>query len=83
MLYFIVSKEGMKVERCIDYSQGVDGLPKSNVLKFYLEGNCSVVIRPSGTEPKMKAYISVSAENKESAERVEQEIAVFIEGIIM
>jgi len=71
-----------KVERCIDYSQGVDGLPKSNVLKFYLEGNCSVVIRPSGTEPKMKAYISVSAENKEGAEKVEREMANDINSVL-
>ena len=51
------------------------GLPKSDVLKFLLEDNCSLVVRPSGTEPKLKIYISVSAENKEMAEEVEDEIA--------
>lgn len=49
--------------------------PKSDVLKFLLEDNCSLVVRPSGTEPKLKIYISVSAENKEMAEEVEDEIA--------
>lgn len=39
-----------------------------------LEGNCSVVVRPSATEPKLKTYISVSAENKENAETLEAEI---------
>lgn len=48
---------------------------KSDVLKFLLEDNCSLVVRPSGTEPKLKIYISVSAENKEMAEKVEDEIA--------
>lgn len=50
-------------------------LPKSDVLKFLLEDNCSIVVRPSGTEPKLKTYISVSAENKEVAEKVEAEIS--------
>ena len=63
------------VVRLLDYVQGLDGLPKSDVLKFLLEDNCSLVVRPSGTEPKLKIYISVSAENKEMAEKVEDEIA--------
>ncbi len=50
-----------------DYLQGLDGLPKSNVLKLTLENNCSVVIRPSGTEPKLKAYISACAPDREQA----------------
>lgn len=66
---------GKKVVRLLDYIQGLDGLPKSDVLKFLLEDNCSLVVRPSGTEPKLKIYISVSAENKEMAEEVEDEIA--------
>ena len=49
-------------------------MPKSDVLKFLLEDNCSIVVRPSGTEPKLKTYISVSAENKEAAEKIEADI---------
>lgn len=63
-----------KVVKLLDYAPGLDGLPKSNVLKFLLKDNCSIVVRPSGTEPKLKTYISVSAENKDAAEKVEAEI---------
>ena len=64
---------GLKVERVEDYSIGLNGLPKADVLKYYLEFG-SVVIRPSGTEPKLKTYISVTAENKIVAEKIENEI---------
>lgn len=65
---------GKKVVKLLDYAYGLDGLPKSDVLKFLLEDNCSIVVRPSGTEPKLKIYISVCAENREAAEKVECEI---------
>lgn len=70
---------GKKVLKCLDYSRGIDGLPKSDVLKFFLEDNCSIVVRPSGTEPKLKAYISVSAATKEEAQVVEGELARAVE----
>ena len=60
-------------------SEGIDGLPKSDVLKFFLEDNCSIVVRPSGTEPKLKAYISVSATTKEEAQVVEGKLARAVE----
>ena len=62
---------GKKVVETLDYSKGLNNLPKSDVLKYLLEGNCSVVVRPSGTEPKLKTYISVSAKNKEEAIELE------------
>lgn len=65
---------GKKVVKQLDYAQGLDGLPKSDVLKFLLEGNGSIVVRPSGTEPKLKIYVSVSAADKEAAEDIEAEI---------
>ena len=71
----VASFGGRKVLKVLDYSQGLDGLPKSDVLKYLLEGNSSVVVRPSGTEPKLKAYISVSAENRAAAVVLEKLIA--------
>lgn len=70
---------GKKVEKVLDYSKGLDGLPKSDVLKYLLEGNSSVVVRPSGTEPKLKVYISISAASMDKARAVEKQIAEQIE----
>ena len=71
-----------KVIEVFDYLPGLDGLPKSDVLKFILEDNCSVVIRPSGTEPKIKAYLSVSAENEDKAKSAEADIAAELKKLI-
>lgn len=49
-------------------------LPKSNVIKFILEDNASVIFRPSGTEPKLKIYIGVNAENELKAKELEEKI---------
>ena len=73
---------GKAVEKVLDYLQGIGGLPNSNVLKFVLEDNCSVVVRPSGTEPKLKVYVSTSASDKETAKRVERRVTGQIERII-
>ena len=63
----ITSIGGKKVVKVLDYAQGLDGLPKSDVIKFLLEDNCSVVVRPSGTEPKLKIYLSVTGVSMQEA----------------
>lgn len=62
-----------------DGRHGQIDLPKSNVLKFLLEENSSVVIRPSGTEPKLKVYISLSANSMEEARMCEENIVSELE----
>ena len=64
-----------KIESTLDYSQGLNCLPKSDALKFLIEGNGSVVVRPSGTEPKLKVYISISADSMETAKAEERKTA--------
>ena len=47
-----------KIVKCDDYLTGIENLPKSDVLKLFLDNGSTVVIRPSGTEPKLKLYVS-------------------------
>ena len=49
-------------------------LPKSNVLAFALEGGNKVIVRPSGTEPKIKAYITAIGDSKEGAAAVAEKL---------
>lgn len=50
-------------------------LPKSNVLKFVYENGVAVIVRPSGTEPKIKIYYTVTADSCEAAEKLVDALA--------
>ena len=76
---------GLKVVKFEDYKQSISKdiatgktteltLPKSNVLAFYLEGGCKAIIRPSGTEPKIKTYLTAKAPTHDVAVAIEQKI---------
>ncbi len=65
-----------------DYSVGVGGLPKSDVLEFVLNEDCSVIIRPSGTEPKLKFYLFVNGESKRIAKEKIQKLQQTVESIV-
>ncbi|MBC7763860.1 MAG: phospho-sugar mutase, partial [Candidatus Saccharibacteria bacterium] len=49
------------VRRIDDFAQGFAGLPASDILRFWLEDGSRVIVRPSGTEPKVKVYIDASS----------------------
>ena len=77
---------GLKVLNFSDYqkSESIDcttgntskiTLPKSNVLSFALEHGAKVILRPSGTEPKIKAYYTTIADRREDAEALEEKIS--------
>lgn len=64
---------GSKVVWVGDYKTGITtdgetGLPKSNVLSYRMESGDAVIVRPSGTEPKIKIYITAKATSREEAE---------------
>lgn len=74
-------KLGLKVERIRDYSTGKilnvkdgstgeTGLPESNVLFYDLKGGCSLIIRPSGTEPKIKLYVMTRGQSEKEAQEL-------------
>lgn len=60
---------GVRVTAVEDLALGLDGLPPSDVLRLRLEGDARVMVRPSGTEPKLKVYIDAAATNGSVAER--------------
>ena len=76
---------GLKVTVFEDYLNSVSkdiatgnitaiNLPKSNVLAFKLEDGASVIIRPSGTEPKIKAYYTTTGSDHETAQALEEKL---------
>lgn len=65
------------IKNVLDYSKGIDDLPKENVLKYIFTDGSWIAIRPSGTEPKLKVYYSMCGETKTQAtEKLENTRAI-------
>jgi phosphoglucomutase len=65
-----------KVVKITDYADSAaTGLPSSNVLVYGLEGGATVIVRPSGTEPKIKAYYTTLGKDIAEAEEQKNELS--------
>ena len=70
---------GSLVEHFDDYENGLYGLPKSNVLRAVLDNGNSFIVRPSGTEPKLKVYTGAAGDSVEQAASEEEVLRKEIE----
>ena len=74
---------GKKVVKCADYAKPEEtGLPKANVLIYSLEDGSTVVVRPSGTEPKIKTYFTTLGKNLEEAQAEKDALAEAVKPIL-
>ena len=73
---------GIPVMACTDYLESEKtGLPKSNVLLYTLENGESIIVRPSGTEPKIKAYYTTLGKTKDEAKAEKEKLAKALQPI--
>ena len=83
---------GVPIQKFMDLQSGtcknIDGsvekihLPKTNVLKFTLSEDEWCCVRPSGTEPKLKIYVSVKGDSIELAKTKNQDVLGFVEMLV-
>lgn len=80
--YNLPSIYDINIVNIIDYKKGINDLPKSNVLKFILEDESWIAIRPSGTEPKIKFYFGVKSDSLEKSNTKLKNIISYINDIV-
>ncbi len=66
---------GYAVEAATDYEAEGTGLPKADVLEYRLAGGHKFMVRPSGTEPKIKVYLSAVGDSEAAADAVNETLA--------
>lgn len=71
---------GFVVESIVDYKEGVGTLPPANVIEFVLEGGSKAIVRPSGTEPKIKVYVFAVGRSAEEAKDIADVISSDMSG---
>ena len=72
---------GERVDEVKDYAQGIEGLPKSNVLVFN-GAKFSVIIRPSGTEPKIKVYLTAKEQTEQTSNALLEKLLGFVKSVL-
>ena len=73
---------GYKVTKSVDYADtAATGLPAANVLVYILEGGATVIVRPSGTEPKIKTYFTTLGKDLAEAEAQKNTLAAALKPI--
>ena len=74
---------GYKVEKVTDYQNTAEtGLPAANVLVYALDGGATVIVRPSGTEPKIKTYFTTLGKTLAEAEAQKETLAAALKPIL-
>lgn len=74
--------DGHAVEQVLDYEPGLNGLPSANVLEYRLAGGYKAIVRPSGTEPKIKVYVFANGATPLAAQGIRDEIAGAAAGVL-
>jgi len=73
---------GLDVHTVTDYADGVAGFPPSDILRYDLSGDARVIVRPSGTEPKVKVYIDTVADTAAEAQRLVDALAESVRPLV-
>jgi len=73
---------GVAVTATTDFLDGVEGFPPSDILRFDLDGGARVIVRPSGTEPKVKVYIDTVAESPAAAAALADRLAAAVRPLV-
>ncbi|MCS5508081.1 phospho-sugar mutase [Curtobacterium flaccumfaciens pv. flaccumfaciens] len=73
---------GLSVQTVTDYADGVAGFPPSDILRYDLSGDARVIVRPSGTEPKVKVYLDTVADTPAEAQRLVDALAAAVRPLV-
>ena len=71
---------GYGVDKVVDYQNDDTGLPKADVLEYRLENGAKLMVRPSGTEPKIKVYLSAVADSEAAADAINEQMGSTADG---